>query len=232
MRWRSMGKRMLAMVFPNRCAYCGEVVPYPDRICDTCVAILPHISGPACRLCGQAAEDCRCGQASHPYDACVSALYYSGPTQSAILRLKSKDYPYIAEELALTMIRAYRQGGEPLPDAITYIPMTRKEERRRGFNQTRMLAEQVGIGLDRPVVTALQKVQETKPQKAIKGWARSGNVLGAFGRHPDAEIAGKHWLLIDDLVTTGSTAGECAKVLKIYDATAVTLLTAANTIDE
>ena len=80
-----------------------------------------------------------------------------------------------------------------------------------------------------PLWAALRKVQQTRPQKQLSAEQRSGNVLGVFDAAPDMALAGKRLLLVDDLMTTGATAGECAKVLKLYGAERVVLLAAAIT---
>lgn len=227
MTGRQMGKALLAAVFPDRCAYCGEVIPHPDRLCAACAADLPIIEPPTCDYCGCGAEDCVCARHPHPYDRCITPLYYERQVRTGILRMKNAEHPYIAEELALRMIRAFLQSGEERPDGVVYVPMTKREERRRGFNQSRLLAEQVAEGLALPVWPVLQKVQETRPQKSLSAMERTGNVLGVFDADITLSVAGKRLLLIDDLVSTGATAGECAKVLKVYGAQRVVLLVAA-----
>lgn len=233
MTGRQVRGALLAAFFPDRCAYCGEVVPHPDRMCRSCEAQLCAVEGEVCPLCGCAKEDCTCEQHRRPYDRCIAPLYYEGPAQRAILRMKERERPYIVRELAARMIRAFLQSGEERPDGVTYVPMTKKDERRRGFNQSRLLAAEVAEGLELPVWTSLDKVQETRPQKSLSAAERSGNVLGVFDRDAAFSPAGKRLLLIDDLVTTGATAGECAKVLKIYGAERVVLLAAAvNRVDK
>lgn len=227
MTGRQRGKALLAAVFPDRCAYCGEVIPHPDRLCAACAAELPVIEPPTCEHCGFAAGECRCDRRARSYDRCVAPFYYERMVRTGILRMKERERPYIVEELGLRMIRAFLQSGEALPDGVVYIPMTRREERRRDFNQSRLLALQVADGLGLPVWSALKKVQETCPQKSLPAQERSGNVLGVFDPDTAVSVEDKRVLLIDDLVTTGSTAGECAKILKLYGARRVVLLTAA-----
>ena len=220
---------LLSAFFPDRCAYCGAVVPHPERMCPECAVKLPVVEGETCPLCGCARRDCTCENHRHPYDRCIAPLYYEGPARHVILRMKQRERPYVVRELAARMIRAFLRSGEPLPDAVVYVPMTRKDERQRGFNQSRMLAAEVAEGLAVPLWAALRKVQQTRPQKQLSAEQRSGNVLGVFDAAPDMALAGKRLLLVDDLMTTGATAGECAKVLKLYGAERVVLLAAAIT---
>ncbi len=230
---REWSRRLLSAVFPDRCPYCGEVIHHTDRLCENCAGNLVVIEGDTCEFCGLPAKECRCGKRPHPYDRCLAPLYYEKMVRRGVLRMKEQERPYVVEELGLRMIRRFIQSGEARPDGVTFVPMTHREERARGFNQSRLLAMQVAEGLDVPLLSVLQKVQETRPQKTLSALERTGNVLGAFDLTPTADVTGKNLLLIDDLVTTGSTAGECAKVLKLYGAERVVLLTAAiNSIRE
>lgn len=218
---------LLAVFFPDRCAYCGAVVPHSERMCAACAGDLPLIDQPACPRCGRSKADCDCRQRHRPYDTALAPFYYRDAVRQAILRLKERERPYIARELAARMLRVFLQSGLPLPDGVTYVPMTRRDERDRGYNQSRMLAAEIADGLQLPLIEALRKVQQTRPQKGLTALERSGNVLGAFDAAPGVGLRDKTLLLIDDLVTTGATAGECAKVLKLYGAEKVILLTVA-----
>lgn len=96
-------------------------------------------------------------------------------------------------------------------DTITYVPMTRADRRRRGFNQARLLAEGIGRRLGVPVDSVLAKARETPPQAGLPAVDRRANLRGAFRlvRSGQGRI-----LLVDDIYTTGSTVAECAHALK------------------
>ena len=95
--------------------------------------------------------------------------------------------------------------------------MTERSIGKRGYNQSRLLAEELARRLELPLIEALSKRYETPPQKALDLRARSGNVLGVFDVI-EPRVKGQTLLLVDDLVTTGATVNECAKMLKIYGA--------------
>lgn len=228
MKLRVVKDVVLAAVFPDRCPYCGEVIPHRMGCCSDCAASLMPIEPPVCTLCGCRREDCTCDKHRKPYERCVAPFYYEGRARAGILRMKARERPYVVRELAARMADTWERDYGDIPiDGVTYIPMTRREERRRGFNQSRLLAERVAQQLALPLWPALVKIQETRPQKSLTAYERSGNVLGVFDVDDRCPVAGKRLLLIDDLVSTGSTAGECAKVLKLYGAIEVSLLTAA-----
>lgn len=157
----------------------------------------------------------------------AAPFYYEAAARNGVLRLKRYDDPdaiaYFADYLYEVVRREY--GAEPI-DGLTYVPMTRRAERSREYNQGQLLAEALGKRLSLPVYTALAKIYETPPQKALDLRARSGNVLGVFDVI-DPAVRGKTLLLVDDVMTTGATLSECAKMLKIHGAKRVLAVTFA-----
>ena len=103
-------------------------------------------------------------------------------------------------------------------DYITFIPQTANEMQERGYNQTEILADELGRKLNIPVATLLVKLYETKRQHNVPLLMKSGNVTGVFDCVQLEKIKGKTILLIDDIKTSGKTMNECAKMLNLYDA--------------
>jgi ComF family protein len=112
-------------------------------------------------------------------------------------------------------------------EGITFVPMSRKRQRERGFNQAELLARRLGQLTRKPVFSALRKVQETKPQEALSRAERLQNLKGAFAPHGQAHY--ESVLLVDDVYTTGATAWECAQALKEASYKRVYVLTVART---
>ena len=112
--------------------------------------------------------------------------------------------------LALKLLERYSQ----LPDIITWVPISSRRRFSRGYDQSKLLAEALGKELGVPVISTLKKIRHTRPQSTLADAAqRRANVLGAYKvRNPQA-ISGKQILLVDDVITTGATASECAKTL-------------------
>ena len=106
--------------------------------------------------------------------------------------------------------------------------MTDKEEKKRGFNQSELLAQEVGGRLSIPVLPALVKIKDTSAQKELRGKDRATNLEGAFSC-AFGQVKGRKLLLVDDIFTTGATADECAKVLLKAGAREVNVLTCAVT---
>ena len=118
-----------------------------------------------------------------------------------------------------------REYGGISFDFVTAVPLHKREFLNRGFNQSERLGQALAKWLDVPYETVLTKITTTAPQKELKAVERSGNLLGVFDVCGD--VAGKTILLVDDVITTGTTLDECAKMLKIFGAEEVYAVTAA-----
>ena len=132
---------------------------------------------------------------------------------------------YLAQTLGALMADEFLKDNMEA-DIIVYVPMTEAEEKKRGFNQSELLAEEVGKRLNIAVLPALIKIKETKAQKELGGKERAQNLEGAFACVFE-QVNNRKILLIDDIFTTGATANECAKVLLKAKAREVNVLTAA-----
>ncbi len=223
---------VLSVLFPERCACCGRVVPPFTGCCSACRSRLAVMAPPLCPFCGANTEDCTCGGRRRHFDRCAAPFYYEDPVKKGILLFKQYGSEEAASFFAEQMAEVFRRewGGLYL-DGIVPVPMRKEEVRKRGHNQSRLLAKALAKLLDTPVNEALIKIAATRPQKELTALERSGNVLGAFDiRKKEAEsgaLRGARLLLVDDVITTGATLDECAKVLKIAGAGQVLALTAA-----
>lgn len=224
-------RHLLAILFPERCACCGQVIRVEQEICDDCKDQLLYQLPPLCTACGRSHAVCSCGsKANHYFDKVVSPLVYEGAAKRGILRLKKTGYRYIAEVFAEEMLYSYRDDYlEAAFDFAVPVPMTEGEYKERGYNHSELLAQELGSRVGLSVKNGLRKVCETRPQKELSAMERRGNLAGVFDVDPHCDVQGKRILLVDDVMTTGSTLDECAKMLKIYGASEVFALTAAIT---
>ena len=185
---------------------------------------------PKCVLCGKLMEreeldicrECRVDAPEHPathrklqfLDSFAAVWYYEGNVRSSLLRYKFRGARHYGESygriLAMKLLREYPEGF----DVLTWVPISRLRKFRRGYDQVELLANAVGRELGMQPKALLKKVRNNPPQSGIVGQAkRRANVLGIYRvEHPE-EITGKRILLLDDILTTGATAGECARVL-------------------
>ncbi|MCL2488081.1 MAG: double zinc ribbon domain-containing protein, partial [Oscillospiraceae bacterium] len=209
------GRWLAALLYPDRCIGCGEVVPLglwrPD-FCEKCAAEVNPIRPPYCPFCGRGKNSCGCKRRRRRYDGCVVAYEYNGAIESAILRFKHQKREDTVRFFAAAMAETVRERCEGIPlDCVVPVPMTAASRKSRGFDQSLWLAELVAESLNLPLRQALVKIFETPPQKSLPMLRRGGNVLGVFDLAENTDIADCAVLLVDDMTTTGATLDECAK---------------------
>lgn len=215
MNWKEWITRLL---YPPRCPFCGRVLEdwEDEGMCHRCQKTLPWCSGD-----GKRVDFCR---------ACLSPLYYQDGVRRGMHRYKfwgGQDY---AQVFGMLMAQCLTDGwGEPM-DGITWVPLSSKKLHQRGYDQSLLLAQRVGELTGLEVVSTLDKVRHTRQQsRIVSPSARRANVAGAYQLREDAEVAGKHIVLVDDVVTSGATLEECAACLLQGGAEEVVALTLAQT---
>jgi ComF family protein len=234
-RFLQRGRNALfSVVFPFACPGCAVLLPYPAALCESCAAALKKIEEPFCLRCGT----------PFPANWRVKLCELCKTRQSALTRTRSV---YFYEGLVREMVRAAKYRGKPrllrffgeqmllialtLPrvDAIVPVPLHRKRQWQRRFNQARLLSEYVSQLSGIPVLDCLQKKKQTVAQSSLSGVARRKNLKGAFSCIEDVQIP-KVVLLIDDVITTGATMEECARTLRRNGARKVYALSIARAV--
>lgn len=215
------------------CDLCGTELVADTRytLCADCLAHMPFAGGHRCLVCGVPISDeadycLRCQATESVFLRNVSPLIYEGRAKELVYALKFGKKKYIARLLGAMMSDAYIGSGAEAEIAVP-VPMSASELKKRGFNQSALLADEAGGRLHMPVLPALVKVRETMPQKELSGKARAENVKGCFAAAYGDYVKGRKILLVDDVFTTGATANECARTLLKAKARSVTVLTAA-----
>ena len=213
----SVGEKVLDLVFPRKCPFCRSVLDDPQApVCPQCQPELPWLMG--------GREERRVDFA----DACFSPLAYRGPVPEAMHRYKFGRVRALGKPLGVLMAQCLE---EQLPDGaglICWAPLSRERFRERGFNQAELLAREVGRRLSIPARPALWKLRNTGPQSELEAAdARRANARGAYGLLPGVDLTGKRVVLVDDVVTSGSTLSECAALLRQAGAEQVFCLTLA-----
>lgn len=182
-----------------------------------------------------------CLRGTYRFDGARSAVLYEGIGREAVHALKFQRKPRLARPMGEAMAEVLQRAlsGEngflPLPwqrpDCLAPVPLHTETHRRRGYNQAALLAEVVGEHLGIPVVLdLLVQIRPMKPQATLSERERWENVKGAFAV-PHAELVkGRVVVVVDDVMTTGATLQECAKVLKRAHARYVYCLTFARTV--
>lgn len=221
---------ILSVFFPNHCIFCDRLMPEFESVCDECGKKLPRIRGEICPECGSSKNDCTCeNRHGNYYDGTASALYYVDNVRECMHRFKFDSEKNISRGLSELMEETFRERYAGITfDYVAYVPMDRKREKLRGYNQSRLLAQQLSERLGIPFGDKLIiKLYPTDVQHECTEIERKGNLLGAFDINPDFDIDGKTVLLIDDIKTSGSTLNECGKMLYLRGAERVFCLTAA-----
>ena len=210
-------EKVLDLLFPPKCPYCRKLLDDPRAaVCPDCQAKLPWLEGKA-------------GERSIDFaDGCFSPLAYDETVREAIHRYKFSRVRALGKPFAALMAQCL--GGR-LPqgaDLITWAPLSKKRLRERGFDQAELLAREVGRLLSIPAAPALEKTRNTGPQSELEEEsARRANARGAYALLPGADLTGKRVVLVDDVVTSGSTLSECAALLRRGGAAQVYCLTLA-----
>lgn len=229
---------VLAVVFPSRCPACAAVVERPRRgpLCEACWAALPRHRGPCCR-CGvpllpKGATCGRCRRGLSPFSAGASLGPYEGALRVAVHELKYRSRRRVAGRLSEAML-GEAQVREVLAGAaaLVPVPLHPRRKRKRGFNQSELLAQELGgrAGV-RTAADALVRRKDTPPQTGLSAAARRANVQGAFAVRHVSQVAGRSVVLVDDVLTTGATASSCARALLAAGAREVRLLTVARVV--
>lgn len=219
-----------SIFFPNRCIFCNEPIDPFKEFCDECYENAPFIKGEICTKCGAAKSDCLCeNNKTFCFDKIVSTFYYEGMIKSCIHRFKFKDERNIAVPLAKLMAETFNENyGDIHIDYVTYVPMYKSRERKRGFNQSKLLAAEISKLCNIPFADKmLLKLYDTNCQHDCTGLERTGNLIGVFDVNKSYDLTDKTVLLVDDVKTSGATLNECGKILYLNDVKSVICLTAA-----
>ncbi len=229
--WHEWTLAVMNLFLPIFCKSCGDRLLTDENgfFCRSCWANILRIERPYCSVCGKPHPPmagyhtdfnfpcAQCRETSkHSYRRIFAPAVYDGPTAVAIQLLKFRGKKTLAEPLGELMVDfALRELDRDGYDCIIPVPLHRVRERERGFNQSRLLAEVLlpvfrGAVLD----VSLKRVKATTPQTRLSSEEeRRANVKGAF-RVEGGTLAGKAVLLVDDVITTGGTASECARALR------------------
>lgn len=229
---------VLDTLFPIKCLRCGNNDVW---FCEKCLEKIKIISCQVCPYCeknnvpsGKICEKCKekflRNNKTAPLDNLVLATTYK---ESGIFRLihffKYRFISDLSDPLGKILVRAVSENNLPLPDLIISIPLHKRRERWRGFNQAELLANYVSHnlapGFEIPVVSGIiVRKKFTTPQMKIKNYSeRKKNLQNAFVLNKEKIdlVKNKKILLIDDVATTGSTLFECGRLLRSSEASKI-----------
>jgi len=225
---------------PKTCVFCREELPWwAERdYCDDCYFKLPFKEEKRCLICQRQINGageikvCRiCASRNMRFDVCYAPFNYEGVVESAVKRFKFASDKRCGRVLSEFMCREL-EGINLSCDVIVYPPVNRRTKAERGYNQSEVLAERISGKLGIPVIkNAIYKTRENEKQSRQPFASRFSNVQGVFAVRPAVmeKLKRKNVLFTDDILTTGATASECSKVLKLAGAREVRVVTCAIT---
>ena len=212
---------LLDLLYPPRCAFCHDFLETSgDGLCAHCRTGLPFAQNGG-------------RQRFSFVRACVSPLNYEGNVRASLLRYKfggATGYAKVYGRLVADTVRAELAGEY---DLVTWVPLSRRRLRERGYDQAYLLAKETARHWGIEPVRLLRKTRNNAAQSGLSSAAeRRGNVLGVYEAENTDRIRGAKILLIDDILTTGATLGECVRVLREAGAADVVCATLARAVTE
>jgi ComF family protein len=230
-------RALASLFYPALCVVCSSDVDRHEYLCENCQNRAPRITAPFCAKC------------SEPFSGAITQAFSCANCEHRILHFDSAVAAYRSRGLVRKLVHEFKYGrhrhlryplagwlGEAMIDprlrglhfdAIVPVPLHPARERERGFNQATLLAELLSGQIAVPLRPVLERIRFTKTQTAHDRAERMENLRDAFRLRKKADVRQLRLLLIDDILTTGSTLSECARVLKEAGAISVHAATAA-----
>jgi len=228
---------LLDWLYPPTCIACRKLIPLNHSqprdmlLCEMCQTLFEPIIPPICNTCGipteKEVERCvSCYGKDFHFTTNRGTFLYDELMRDLLLELKFKQNKQIAHSLgklwAMHMSETFDCEDNTF---LVPLPMHYKKQRERGFNQAEILTQHLSNRLSIPTEHALLRTIDTPPQSGLHPRQRIENVSGVFEVAKDVNPQGKHYIIIDDIYTTGASLNECAKVLKEAGAAGVSCMT-------
>lgn len=191
----------MSLLFPRKCLLCRRLLSRKEL--------------DLCESCRSDTDSWQKGKRKFQFlDSVTAVWYYEEYVRRCIVRYKFHGARHMAPGLGRCLAIKLLQDGPEEYDLLTWVPVSTLRRIARGYDQSRLLAENVGRELGISPISCLKKIRNNKKQSTLRDAAqRRANVLGAYRVTNPHGVEGKKILLIDDVLTTGATAGECARVL-------------------
>ena len=200
---------ILDLFYPPKCILCHKLLQDSTKtICPDCYDDLPNFDGPEPSV--------------HFAERCVVTFWYEKSLRDSFLRYKFSGLKQYADVYGRWMAVTVRDKLAGEYDLVTWVPVSKRRRRTRGYDQAELLCRALCRHLGCEAKPTLIKTVDNPAQSASHGASqRAANVLGVYTPLPEADLLGKRILLIDDIVTTGATLGEACRVLKTAGAASV-----------
>lgn len=223
---------LLDLFFPNTCCLCGKLIDWDLFVCEECVSRLEFADERVCKNCGKA--ECICNE-NLPYNQAESVFFYHGETAEKIRLFKvspqMKNFGrYMGEKLSEKIL-------EDIPkvkfDFVIPVPESKESLKRKGFNQSEIIAGQIAENLKCKVKTDLLVKNSGVRQHDLKtAKERKINVETLFSLNKKEDLTGKNIIICDDIITTGSTLKKCASLIKSLNPDSIIIAIGATAVFE
>lgn len=226
-----------SLFFPAHCAHCACRVEGRMDLCPDCAMLIERITDPRCEACSQPFDGAipgkfvcpNCRNAQFSFQCAVAVVRSQRTIRDLVHRLKYGHEMWLGRVLA----EIQREGlddprlADGAFDALVPVPLHPRRQRERGFNQAAILAGHLSRFTEVPAFECLRRSRYTNTQTLLGRKGRRQNLRDAFALRPNANVAGMDLLLVDDVLTTGSTLDACASILLANGARSVRALTVA-----
>lgn len=224
------------LVPEHACMACGREIPDGTKffVCEDCKSKIEWLNSNTCAKCGDLLLGdslvCdHCKNFEYAFNRNISRCYYGEKSAAIVKGLKYSGRKYYAKHIA--EILATSKADFDGIDCLTFVPISKKRKRERGFNQAEEIAKCLSNIVGVPVMYLLEKPEDGKHQAGLSRAERMKNLSNSFSVAPDAEsfVKGKSIMIVDDVFTTGTTLNECSKVLKKLKPKRILTMTFAKT---
>ena len=220
-------------LFPGlSCACCGdELKDNTYGLCEICKEGLNLHNKNCCKKCGEPLDYVRekcpaCADENYEFKRAISCCEYNEFSGKLIKDLKYNNKKYIAKIIAKFLSEKYYEEKIEA-DCITFVPSSKHTLKKRGYNQGKLICEELSLLTGLEIKETLKRIKETQRQATLTGEERRKNIIGAFAPIEGEDIKGKKLLLIDDVFSTGTTLSESVKALKSLRPKTIVCLTFA-----
>ena len=234
---RRTGEALLSLLYPPHCANCQCATAAGEHLCEECRGTARRITPPFCHTCSQPFDGkvrgafvcANCTGREFHFECAVAAYRSNNVVREFIHRFKYDRHFYLRHPLAEWLgdaLEDERITVRPF-DFLVPVPLHSARERDREFNQADVLAALLAERAKVPVLRCLERTRYTTTQTKLDREERMENLRGAFRVRQTPAVLNRHLLIVDDVLTTGSTVDECARVLRLAGAASVRVVTVA-----
>ena len=236
-RFSRAGRALLDVLYPPHCVLCEAGAESGQVLCAACREKAPRLQAPFCQVCSTPFSGkidgpftcSNCNAQRFAFSNAVSCRRSAGPVRELIHRFKYQGQLPLKKQLGAWLAETLADPRLQTPpcDLLVPVPLHFARRRERGFNQSLVLAKELFRHSGIPVSDCLRRIRYTQTQTTFDREERMENLRGAFQMRHHRDVTRLHLLIIDDVLTTGSTVNECARVLMAAGAASVRVATVA-----